>query len=104
MLEGRRNLLVSWHDVYQDEPMLLSDVLRAVDATPDDTGSEKDQNLRLLGESIHDMLPNGKPTSRALSKVLRRFVGRTIDGQRLVYVDHDRGSKKAKRWKVECAA
>lgn len=104
MLEGRRNLLVSWHDVYQDEPMLLSDVLRAVDSVPHDTVSEKDQNLRLLDEAINDMLPNGKPTSRALAKVLRRFAGRTIDGQRLVYVDHDPGSKKAKRWRVECAA
>ncbi len=104
MLEGRRNMLVSWYDVYQADPMLLSDVLRAVDAVPDDTASEKDQNLRLLAEAIHDMLPNGKPTSRTLAKVLSRFSGRTIDGQRLVYVDHDPGSKKAKRWRVEFAA
>ncbi len=103
MLEGRRNFLASWYDVYHSEPMLLSDMLRAVDAVPEDTTSENDQNLRLLDEAIHDMLPNGKPTSRALGKVIRRFAGRTIDGQRLVYVDLDPGSKKAKRWRVECA-
>ena len=103
MLEGRRNFLVSWYDVYKADPMLLSDVLGAVDAVPEDTAPEKDQNLRLLNEAINDMLPNGKPTSRTLTKVLRRFAGRPIDGQRLVYVDHDPGSKKAKRWKVEFA-
>jgi hypothetical protein len=103
-LEGRRNLLSAWFDTYESEPMMLGDILRAVDAVPPDTESANDRNLRQLDEAIHDLLPNGRPSSRALAKVLRRFVGRPIDGLRLVSEAPDSKSKKAKHWRVECAA
>lgn len=90
--EGRSNFLAAWYGVFGNEPTLLRHVLIGIGGY----GCDED-----LDEAIHDLLPNGKVTTRNLGVVIRKFAGQWIDGFRIMADEAGEKSRKSKKWYVE---
>jgi hypothetical protein len=91
--EGRSNFLATWYETFSNEPTLLRDALGSIGSfhiNEDD-----------MEEAIHDLLPNGRVTTRSLGVVIRKFAGQWIDGYRIMAEEAGEKSRKSKKWYVE---
>jgi hypothetical protein len=99
MVEGRRNLLAAWHEKFGDKPVTVAEVI--LSANLSEAHLPLDDPLRPLKNAIHDILPNGNVTSKALGTTISKFQGRWMDGYQLQAVAKEGQSKKgAKLWRV----
>jgi hypothetical protein len=99
MVEGRRNLLAAWHDKFGDKPMTVAEVIQKADGPKANFPHE--DPLNLLKTAIHDILPSGNVTSKALGTTISKFQGRWMDGYQLLAAAKKGQSKKgAKLWRV----
>ena len=99
MVEGRRNLLAAWHEKFGDKPVTVAEVI--LSANLSEAHLPLDDPLRPLKNAIHDILPNGNVTSKALGATISKFQGRWMDGYQLEAAAKKGQSKKgAKLWRV----
>jgi hypothetical protein len=99
VVEGRRNLLAAWHDKFGDKPVTVAEVI--LSANLSEAHLPLDDPLRPLKNAIHDILPNGNVTSKALGATISKFQGRWMDGYQLEAAANKGQSKKgAKLWRV----
>jgi hypothetical protein len=99
MVEGRRNLLAAWYDEFGDMPVTVAEVIKKADRP--EALLPLDDPLRPLKNAIHDILPSGNVTSRALGKTISKFKGRWMDGYQLQAVAKEgQSANGANLWRV----
>ena len=99
VVEGRRNLLAAWHEKFGDDPITIANVIKRVSGNI--SLFPENDPLSRLKSAIHDILPHGRVTSKALGTTISKFKGRWFGDFQLQVADTKGGSKKgAKLWRV----